>query len=128
FSLMMQGQLVEARERAEEGFRLAPFNSMSIGLFGGLLYRAGDTERAAQVIAGMKGVASIGMTIYHVVAGEVDAALDWYEKAIAERRPNAPQIAFAAFMKPLRESPRWANVARLMKFDYLTPSRTSIVS
>jgi serine/threonine protein kinase/tetratricopeptide (TPR) repeat protein len=117
FSLLWRGRLAEARESAEESFRRAPFNSMSAGVLGGLLQRCGETERAAQVIGAMKGAVSVGMTMYHVIAGDVDRALDSFEQAIRERRPNAPQIAFAAFMKPLRESPRWPALAKLMKLD-----------
>ena len=38
------------------------------------------------------------MTIYHLMAGEIDAALDWYQKDIEAHRPNAPMVAFAAWL------------------------------
>lgn len=48
------------------------------------------------------------------VAGEIDAALDWYQKDIELHRPNAPMIAFAGWLQPLRERARWARVAGMM--------------
>ena len=60
------------------------------------------------------GAKPIGMTMCHLVCGEVDAALDWYQEDIEQRRPNGPMVAFAGFLRPLRASPRWSKVARLM--------------
>ena len=73
----------------------------------------GEKDRAQQVVASMTGAVTIGMTMYHLVAGEIDAALDWYQKDIEAHRPNAPLVAFAAWLEPLRASPRWPDVARL---------------
>jgi hypothetical protein len=80
----------------------------------GILSRLGEKDRAEQVIATMTGAATIGMTMYCLVAGEIDAALDWYQKDIELHRPNAPMVAFAAWLEPLRASPRWASVAGMM--------------
>ena len=114
FSLRSQGKLAEALEEAEEVFRLAPFDSLGRGFLAGLLAKAGERERAEKLIATMTGAIPIGMMMYHLVCGEVDAAIDWYEKDIELRRPNGPMIAFAGFIKPLRASPRWPKVARMM--------------
>jgi hypothetical protein len=79
-----------------------------------LLAKAGAKERAQEMIASMTGAIPIGMTIYHLVCGEIDAAIDWYRKDIEQRRPNAPMIARAGFLKPLRANPSWTDVARMM--------------
>lgn len=84
----------------------------------GLLANAGEKERSEQLIASMTGAVSIGMTIYHLVWREIDAALDWYQKDIELRRPNAPMVAFAGYMGPLRSSPRWPKLARMMNLPY----------
>jgi len=113
-SLTFQGKLTEAREPAEEVFRIAAFDALNTGLLAGLLTRAGETERASEVLGALTGVVTIGMMAYHLVRGDIDAAIDWYQKDIEQRRPNAPMIAFAGWLKPLRASARWPAVARMM--------------
>jgi len=113
-SFTFQGNLAEAREESDEVFRIAAYDALNTGLLAGLLARAGEQDRSAQVLAAMTGAVTIGRTMYHLVCGEFDAALDWYQKDIELRRPNAPMIAFAGFLKPLRASPRWPKVAGLM--------------
>lgn len=113
-SLTFQGMLAEARVESEEVFRIAAYDALNTGLLAGLLARAGEKERSAQVLAAMTGAVTIGMMMHHLVCGEFEAALDWYQKDIELRRPNAPMIASAGFLKPLRASPRWPKVASLM--------------
>jgi serine/threonine-protein kinase len=108
------GNVAEARQYAEETVRLAPFDSLGTGLLAGLVANAGDTERAEHLIETMTGAIPIGTMMYHLICGNVDAALDWYQKDLEQRRPNAPMMAHAGFLKPLRASPRWASVARMM--------------
>ena len=59
------------------------------------------------------------MMMYNLVRGDIDAALDWYQKDVEQHRPNAPMIAYADYLAPLRAHPRWPQVAQLMN---LTPS------
>ncbi len=104
----------EAREHAEEVFRLAPFDSYGRGLLAGLLAKAGEKERADHLIATMTGAIPIGMLIYNLVCSNIDAAADWYQKDLELHRPNAPMIASSGYLKPLRSSPRWAKLASMM--------------
>jgi len=113
-SLTFQGHLTAAREAAEEVFRIASYDDLNSGLLAGLLARGGEKDRAEKVLANMGGAVPIGMTMYHLVCGEFDAALDWYQKDIELHRPNAPMIAFAEFLSPLRASPRWPKLASMM--------------
>jgi len=55
-----------------------------------------------------------GRMIYHLLCSEIDAAADWYEKAIESRAPWAALWASAGFLKPLRSSPRWPKLASMM--------------
>ena len=113
-SYTFQGKLAAAQEEAEEVFRIASFDALNTGLLAGLLARAGEQDRAHEVLAAMTGRVPIGTMMYHLVRGEIDAAIDWYRKDVELRRPNAPMIAFATFLGPLRASPRWPEVASLM--------------
>jgi TolB-like protein len=113
-SLTFTGKQSEALVEAEEVFRLAPFDSFGRGLLGGLLKNFGATERSHEIIATMTGAIPVGMTIYHLVCGEIDEAIACYRKDIEQRRPNAPMIARAGYLKPLRDNPKWPEVARMM--------------
>jgi serine/threonine-protein kinase len=113
-SLAFQGKLADARQPAEEVYRTSSFDALNTGLLAGLLARAGENDRANEVLVAMTGAIAIGRTMYHLVCGEIDAAIDWYQKDIEERRPNAPMVAYAAWLRPLRDHPRWPAVARMM--------------
>ncbi|MGQ0735875.1 MAG: protein kinase domain-containing protein [Acidobacteriota bacterium] len=115
-ALAFQERFAEATVKAEEVFRIASWDSLGTGLLAGLRARAGERDRAAELIPAIQssGAAPVGMMMYHLIASEIDAALDWYEKDIELRRPNAPMIAAAAFLAPLRASPRWPGIARMM--------------
>jgi hypothetical protein len=49
-----------------------------------------------------------------VLCSEIDAAADWYEKAIQERDPFVVVFARISYGKVLRESPRWPKLAKMM--------------
>jgi hypothetical protein len=55
------------------------------------------------------------MTLYHLFAFEVDAAAACYEKAIEQHELVALLLNAGALFKPLRESPRWPVIAKMMK-------------
>jgi TolB-like protein len=106
-----QGKLPEAREWAEKAFHRAPLNPLAAGLRAGLMMQNGANEEAA---ATRNGLGPLGMLIYHVVCGEIDAAIDVYERAIEQRSGIAAMWASAGFFSPLRSNPRWPKLARMM--------------
>jgi len=85
-----------------------------VGLLAGLLKQSGEKERTEKLVATLREISPIGMIIYHVVCSEIDAAIDWYEHAIEQRQPIAAGWASAGFFRPLRSSPRWSDVRRMM--------------
>jgi TolB-like protein/tetratricopeptide (TPR) repeat protein len=110
-----QGNLAETLEPAEEAFRLAPWHAGVAGFLAGLLVQKGERERAEKLVATMCGGMSIlGMMAYYLNCSDVDAAIDCYERAIEQRQPLAAQLAAAAVAKPLRSSPRWPKLAKMM--------------
>jgi len=113
-SYFLQGKLAEAREPAEEAFRIGPWNPVVVGFLAGLLARAGEKDRAEKLIATLRGMIPEGMVFYHLVCSEIDAAIDWYERAIEQRQPMAAMFGSAGLFKPLRASPRWPKLARMM--------------
>jgi tetratricopeptide (TPR) repeat protein len=114
-SYFHQGRRAQAREPAEEAFRLAPWHAGATGFLAALLTDTGEKERAEKLIATMRGgMIPLGMLAYHLHCSEIDDAIDWYERAIEQRHPYAAQFASAGFIKPLRSSPRWSKLATMM--------------
>jgi eukaryotic-like serine/threonine-protein kinase len=113
-SHFLQGRLAEAREPAEEAFSQAPWHSGIIGFLAGLMAQTGEKERGERLIATMRGMIPVGMIFYHLVCSEMDATIDWYERGIEQHQPIVVGYAYAGFFKPLRSSPRWPKLARMM--------------
>ena len=107
------GNAAEAREPAEEAVRRSR-NAWAVGFLAGLLALTGEKVRAERLIDSMQGMIPIGMTVYYLVSGDLDAAIDWYERAIEQRQPLAVMLAAAGYMKAIRSSPRWPKLAKMM--------------
>jgi len=117
WSYFFQAKLAEAREPAEEAFRIAPWISVVVGFLAGVLAQAGEKDRAEKLIETLQASKPGGMMMYHLVCSETDAAIDWYERAIEQRQPMAAMSACTGFFKPLRASPRWPKLARMMNLS-----------
>jgi tetratricopeptide (TPR) repeat protein len=113
-SYFFQGKLGNARESAEEAMRTAPWNPLAVGLLAGLLTQAGEKERAQKLIATVHETMPTGMVMYHLVCFEIDAAIDRYERDIELHLLGSTMLASAGFFKPLRVSPRWPKLAKMM--------------
>lgn len=107
------GEAIAAAERAHE---IAPWSAAPTGMLAGALARVGEKTRAGELIRqmGNEPLPVLGRVIYHVLCSEMDAAADWYEKMIEVRDPFAVIFADGPLFKPLRESPRWPKLARMM--------------
>ena len=108
-----QGMFDEALEWAETAHRLAPWDSGAAGLLAGLCSGTGDERRAKEILATPMPV-GIGMMFYHLLRSEIDLAADWYEKAIEQHAPFVVVWATHSYTRPLRASPRWPALARMM--------------
>jgi TolB-like protein/predicted Ser/Thr protein kinase len=118
-SYLMKNMVAEALAAAERAYELAPWNPRIIGLLAGSLDRAGERSRAKTLIdkiddAPGRLVAPSGMVLYHLICSEVDAAADWFEKAIETRDPTLVPWIRVPLAKPLRMSPRWPKIAAMM--------------
>jgi eukaryotic-like serine/threonine-protein kinase len=114
WSYALQRKPAEARAAVEEAVRISPWHPMAAGLLAGLLAQAGEKEEAEKLIAVMSGMIPAGMMAYHFIRSEIDAAIDWYERDIELRQPGAAMTAAAGFLRPLRASPRWPKLAKMM--------------
>ena len=115
-SCFLSGKLEEARMALEHAHELAPWNGALTGFLAGALARVGERDRAESLVAQLAAAPSgaWGMVFYHCLNGDLDAAADWYDKAIEQRLPVAVAACRHPLLKPLRESPRWPALAKMM--------------
>jgi serine/threonine-protein kinase len=111
--------MAEALASAEKAYQMAGWHPRVIGLLAGVLARTGEHVRAEALIGQMdqaKGglAAPSGMVLYHLICSEVNAAADWFEKAIEQRDPIIIPWLRLPLFKPLRMSPRWPKIAAMM--------------
>jgi tetratricopeptide (TPR) repeat protein len=115
-SYLLRGMLAEARAAAEKARQLAPGFAMTVGLLAGILTRVGEAGRAKELLAQLnegklKDSAPTGMVLYHLACLEIDVAADWFQRAVEQRQLIA---LLNPLMKPLRLSPRWPALAKMM--------------
>ena len=110
------GRWAEAVEALENAHRVVPYDGLVSGIMAGALVRVGDKVRAEEVIGQMGETPRpiFGRVLYHVLCGDIDAAADWYERAIEEREPFALVFAKGPLTKDFRQSRRWPQLARMM--------------
>jgi TolB-like protein/predicted Ser/Thr protein kinase len=113
-SYCLQGKLAEALGPAEEAVRIAPWQQGASGILAGLLAQTGEKERADELLVSVRRMTPGGMIMYHLVCSEINAAIDWYQRDIELRQPFAALLASAGFFKPMRASPRWPKLAKMM--------------
>jgi hypothetical protein len=98
---------------------LAPWQARTVGLLAAILVRTRDRNRAEGLIQQMNsgpmphGV-PLAMFGYHLICKETEAATEWFEKAIDQHDTAAVTLNRSPFMKPLRDSPRWPALAKMM--------------
>jgi serine/threonine-protein kinase len=112
------GALDEAVALAQNAYDLTPWYRPAQGQLGGLLMRTGVVSRARELLdvleTGETSMAPFGFVLFHLQAGDMEAAAGWLDKAIDER-----DIWVVAFVRgrrlggPLiRSSSRWPALAR----------------
>jgi serine/threonine-protein kinase len=107
----------EAIAVAEKAHRAAPWNANVAGILAGSLACAGEKARAEEIMRqlGDRPLPLWGRVEYHLLRSELDAAADWYEKAIAERDPFAVVFVNSPLVRRrLSASTRWPRLAALM--------------
>jgi eukaryotic-like serine/threonine-protein kinase len=111
--------LEEALAFAEKGHAFRLWSAPGVGLLAGLLVRAGDHERAREVLKelsdGDRSERCSAFTIYHLLCGEIEQAVDWTEQAIHRQEQMVTMLLLPKPWGPmLRRSPRWPALAKMM--------------
>ena len=113
-----RGRIAEALAAAERAYSLAPWSSLAIGVFAGVLMLSGDRDRAQGLLdklgSGQAYGAPHGLAIFHLLCSDIDRAAAWVEKAIEERDPSVLQSLRQPYAQPLRSSRHWPKLAKLM--------------
>ena len=67
-----------------------------------------------ELLARLTGTAAGGMLVYHLLRSEFDAAAEDLEKELDLRLPAGVLISLTPVMKPVRQTARWAKIAKMM--------------
>jgi serine/threonine protein kinase len=110
---LYMGMLAEARASAENAMTLAPWNGWVPGTLAGISAISGHKERVDDLLTVSN---PLGLASYHLICSQVDAAIDWYRKALEQHDVYAAMTLASPseFMRPLWESPRWAELRGMM--------------
>ena len=81
------------------------------GGYAGAMRRLADTfaERSRRTHTRARHVANL-----YIRAGERDLALEWLERAFADRDPNLPYLGVVPMLDPVRGDPRFQDLLRRM--------------
>jgi serine/threonine-protein kinase len=109
-----RGIIDEALAEAEEAYRLAPWHARALGVLAAVLTRLGRGEEASGLLTKLESALPFGMMLYHLLVSDIDAAAHWFEKSIEQREAFAVIYFRAPILRPLRESPRWPALAKMM--------------
>ena len=117
-SLFARGETGEAIRCFEKVYSLAPFETRAVGALAGLLSRTGQNRRAEELLAKLGPPETysvpLALAMFDLYRGETETAVDWWEKAIDQRDPNAVIWPHLAVFEALRASPRWPAFAKRM--------------
>jgi serine/threonine-protein kinase len=118
------GLYTEARPLAEKAYSIDSRAPYVVGLLAGLRSRVGDPHEdlLRRVESQPTGFAFYHL-VYHWVRDEMELAMDWTEKTIAQHDGIAPTV-LSIMGKRFRQSPRWPTLAKMMNLpEEDTPTR-----
>ena len=121
--------VVQALTAAERAHALAPSDPGWVGVLAGLLSRLGDSERAGQLVLGLRDPGAYGVPLgwqmYHHVRLEFDKAAEWAEKAIEQRHPSAIPETCTSARKYFVAAGLWPRLARLLRLPEAVTAPTA---
>ncbi len=119
-ALVQLGQLDEAERVLREARQLPTAGPYEEGLLGYVLARTGKRDEARALLADLEARSALGYITPVALAtlciglGETARALDWIERAFAERRGWLCYMKVNPLMDPLRGEPRFQTLLRKM--------------
>jgi len=122
-TLALQGELEESERIFRETLTLPGAGAYTKAGLGWVLARAGKREQAEAVLHELetdsrKGyVSPVPFSMLHIGLGNVDAALDWAERAYDERRGWLAYFKVNPMLDPLRGSQRFTTLLEKMRLS-----------
>jgi serine/threonine-protein kinase len=123
WAYFLSGRRAEGVVELERAVAIAPANTIWLGQLGQAYAMAGDAAKARQILRELEERArSAYVSPYHFVyvytgLGEHDTAMDWLERAVAERTGPAYSIKGSFLLAPLQGHPRFRALLRQMKLE-----------
>jgi serine/threonine-protein kinase len=120
-SLAMQGDLAEAERVLREAITLRGAGAYALATLGYVLALRGDREGATKQLRDLEQrakagyVSPVAFATLYIGLGDVEAALDWTERAREERRGWVAYLRINPIFDPLRESARFQALMEKMK-------------
>ena len=120
-SVAMQGDLVEAERILREAITLRGAGPYAIATLAYVLGRKGDREGALAHLRDLEQraaagyVSSVAFATLYLGLADIEQALDWTERARAERRGWVTYLRINPIFDPLRESPRFRTLIEKMR-------------
>ena len=105
---------------AEKAYAGAAWSPYSIGLLAGTLMNAGETEKAEALLLKLQADsdgASIGLTCFYLVRGEIDKALEYAARALDQRFFAVITIIVRPYETLFRKSSAWPVLLRKMNLS-----------
>ncbi len=121
WAYFLSGRQQQGLAELERAVSISPGNAMWLGQLGEAYAMAGNEARARDLLGALDEMArrayvsSYNFAYVYAGLGELDRALDWLERAIAERTGPAYSIKGSFLLKPLRGHPRFRALLAQMK-------------
>jgi serine/threonine-protein kinase len=112
--------LAEALALAEKGYALfSSSHAPTVAMLAGLLVKAGNHTRAAEVISELGGgerrEGRCALAIYHLLCGDIEQAAEWMETAIQRHEQMVTMLLLGRPWGPmLGRSERWPKLSKMM--------------
>ncbi|MGH7671537.1 MAG: tetratricopeptide repeat protein, partial [Gemmatimonadales bacterium] len=119
-TLAHQGQLQEAERVLRDALALPGARAYTMAELGWVLARAGKRAEAEELLRQVEAqvregyVSPVAFATLHLALGNADLALDYAERAYAERRGWLAYLTVNPILDPLRDNPRFQALVRKM--------------
>jgi len=123
WAYFLSGKMAEGLAELQRAVALAPENTIWLGQLGQAYAMAGDAEKAQAKLRELEERArGTYVSPYHFAyvytgLGDSDRAMDWLERAVAERTGPAYGIKGSFLLAPLQKHPRFRALLRQMKLE-----------